>query len=331
MPKPLNTSASAGGIVDPATDCLRVGICPNCGYSLTGLNDEGICPECGSRYTQSEIVLHGAARGSHAAVNNTTLRVAAGLVLLRGTDFLCLNPVGIWIGNGRNIWIVMLWLGAGLVITLGQRFLNTSPGLVRVRLCAAGCFQDDAPSASPVFTLLYYLWIVAGVWCCILYAASPWVALWAAPVALSVAIWAAWKKIHSTAARLAAEAVGTWEAAPFGKLTTAQSSRPDPVARIRVAWSRIHDVDVLPIRRSGRRLYRIRIFGRSKFLNLREDVVDIETALSRKQAVELVGRVKAWGLAARGVITPSPGTPGEGRSQSPASREKHPHPRPLPE
>lgn len=43
-----------------AGDPLRVDRCPDCGYLLTGLPEQGICPECGVHYDSSRlIVLYG--------------------------------------------------------------------------------------------------------------------------------------------------------------------------------------------------------------------------------------------------------------------------------
>lgn len=44
-------------------DSLRLDRCPDCGYLLAGLPEEGCCPECGFTYTRDTIVLYGSGRG----------------------------------------------------------------------------------------------------------------------------------------------------------------------------------------------------------------------------------------------------------------------------
>ncbi len=54
------------------TDPLRLDRCPECGYLLTGLPDQGICPECGTAYHPDMIVLYGWAQ--HVRGNEATRR-----------------------------------------------------------------------------------------------------------------------------------------------------------------------------------------------------------------------------------------------------------------
>ncbi len=52
-------------------DLPRLDRCPDCGYLLTGLPEEGICPECGFAYTSDLLVLYGPI-GSHRAEASPT-------------------------------------------------------------------------------------------------------------------------------------------------------------------------------------------------------------------------------------------------------------------
>jgi hypothetical protein len=44
---------------DQIVDPLRLDRCPDCGYLLIGLPEQGICPECGFAYSADMIVLYG--------------------------------------------------------------------------------------------------------------------------------------------------------------------------------------------------------------------------------------------------------------------------------
>lgn len=57
MSDALNTSSAQ-------TDPLRLDRCPDCGYLLTGLPEQGMCPECGFQYNGQMIVLYGWLRRS---------------------------------------------------------------------------------------------------------------------------------------------------------------------------------------------------------------------------------------------------------------------------
>ena len=55
IPRPMNTAIDS---TSQPPDLLRLGICPQCEYSLEGLPSEGICPECGRPYDQSITIVH---------------------------------------------------------------------------------------------------------------------------------------------------------------------------------------------------------------------------------------------------------------------------------
>jgi hypothetical protein len=67
-------------------DPLRLDRCPDCGYLLTGLPEQGICPECGFGYDREMIVLYG---------RRTAWGPAWGVLSQQGPplDFLPIVPV----------------------------------------------------------------------------------------------------------------------------------------------------------------------------------------------------------------------------------------------
>lgn len=134
-------------------DPLRLTLCPGCGYSLTGLGDEGVCPECGRPFDQRTVVLFGWGRGTHATALTATPGVAAALLAFQSFGMLhsCINPAS---PPGLRAGMFALWLGLIGWAVWQRRSRPELPGRVQVRLSDAGCQQidnpdKDAPAVTP--------------------------------------------------------------------------------------------------------------------------------------------------------------------------------------
>jgi hypothetical protein len=126
------------------TDPLRLSICPACGYSLTGLANEGVCPECGRAYDQRMVVLYGWGRGTHATATSAPPWVAVGLLALQSVGVLnvVLSPGS---SSGERAGWLVVWLGLIAWILWQRRRTPDLPGLVQVHLSDAGCVQLEDP------------------------------------------------------------------------------------------------------------------------------------------------------------------------------------------
>ena len=138
---------------DAGADPLRLTLCPGCGYSLTGLGDEGVCPECGRPFDPRTVVLFGWARGTHATAVTATPWVAAGVLALQSMASLnaFINPNS---SPGVRRAMAVMWLGIIGWVVWQRRNRPELPGRVQVRLSDAGCVQidnpdKDAPAVTP--------------------------------------------------------------------------------------------------------------------------------------------------------------------------------------
>jgi hypothetical protein len=116
-------------------DPLRLDRCPDCGYLLTGLPEQGICPECGVAYNPEMIVLYGWA------------------TRVRGNESTARRGPGWWVSSIAG-WLILLLLfnivGAVLLVVwlIGssyrrRRLLTDAPAPVQVRLFPEGFGQRD--------------------------------------------------------------------------------------------------------------------------------------------------------------------------------------------
>jgi hypothetical protein len=154
MPRmiPAATYTSQPGAAAPSVGRL-VDQCPECGYSLEGLPDEGICPECGQRYDQTMIVLHGTARGRLASLGNAAPRAVIWHVVWGVLAIACFTDV---VGVGRHRTIPMILIAYGGVmaaLALARRFLADRPGLVQDYLRPDGFLQRDHDDRSLIYVL----------------------------------------------------------------------------------------------------------------------------------------------------------------------------------
>jgi hypothetical protein len=128
---------------DEVIDLLHLDRCPQCGYLLCGLPEQGRCPECGFAYRPEMIVLYGWARGACANDVNRrhgrnawmVIEIAIGLLLVfalagRLTLYSLLVPG------------VLLLVGARLIYRRRQLMAGT-PAPVQLRLFPDGFAQRD--------------------------------------------------------------------------------------------------------------------------------------------------------------------------------------------
>ncbi len=130
-------------------DPLRLDRCPDCGYLLTGLPEEGICPECGFAYNAEMIVLYGWGSGQRANITNARgwRVIVFGLLgcvwalqmLLPGTVMLVLYR------DWRNmLWVLGMFVGlTWALMRRWRRNRQDAPAPVQVRLCPWGLAQRN--------------------------------------------------------------------------------------------------------------------------------------------------------------------------------------------
>jgi uncharacterized protein YjiS (DUF1127 family) len=132
----------------PELSTVPTSICPNCGYSLIGLNSIGTCPECGRSFDQSEMILYGWARGSHETVANAKKSRVAWVAVSSLLVLLFQSPVLIF--DSRYLSAIIAISLASAIYLLWRRQEISHPGLVQIRLNDIGCVQYDDLAGSSI-------------------------------------------------------------------------------------------------------------------------------------------------------------------------------------
>lgn len=137
-----------------ALDPLRLDRCPDCGYLLTGLPEQGVCPECGFAYNSDMIVLYGRASGrfSSAAANrqaSVQALVALLPIVLLVVLIVARRIVGTaWPGSRMVPWPMFVVYGSLVVGALYRRWRARQDELKpnarwQLRLSPQGFAQRD--------------------------------------------------------------------------------------------------------------------------------------------------------------------------------------------
>ena len=126
-------------------ECLRAAVCPNCGYALEGLPRAGTCPECGRPYGNSQVVLHGFARGKHESPQNAKRSRLVWVILCSTGWFLIQFPQVFMSGLRSNVVVLAIapLALAPLILMLLRRGATQHPGPAQLRLSEQGCLQID--------------------------------------------------------------------------------------------------------------------------------------------------------------------------------------------
>lgn len=137
---------------------LKTTICPNCGYKLDGLPDEGTCPECGHGYDQSAVFLYGWPRGGSqnlALVKRSRIPLAL-IGAVGWIPYLLLSQKSpamlFWFAVAMSPMILStVW---GLI----HRGNDDRPGTIEVCLSANGLAQYNDRTDTPPALQLFSRW-----------------------------------------------------------------------------------------------------------------------------------------------------------------------------
>lgn len=130
---------------DEARDPLHLERCPDCGYLLTGLPEQGICPECGFASTPAMIVLYGWGSGPHRIAANMRMHpvewaITRALIVILVALMACIEL------NSLPAMAIAGLLAVAYVAYTGYQRWHASgeaPAPVQLRLFPAGFAQRN--------------------------------------------------------------------------------------------------------------------------------------------------------------------------------------------
>ncbi|MDB5334025.1 MAG: hypothetical protein JWP03_5176 [Phycisphaerales bacterium] len=262
---------------------LAPAVCANCGYSLTGLTGTRVCPECGREYDESEVVLHGWARGRHENLGNTK-RTRIVLMLFGSFAWIAVQLPSLALGGTRYDLLIF---AAAMMVPVGLLLFRRSdsghPGLIQVRLSDRGCVQYDnlhAPSAIGELARSHG-WVVPLVAAIVLLILprdrmiDP-IQFWIWFPLSIIAVPIAWRVSRKFRVKI--------REVRSGSIADANS-----VSYNRSPWTDVGSYSLKPARKAN---YRLRIDTFTKFFG--NDVVDAEIACTPEQAESLRDLLDGW-------------------------------------
>ena len=255
-----------------------VDICPECGYSLKGLPDEGVCPECGKSYDQRVLILHG--MGSRTGIYF--------LAFLTAVQTWVLWPTARDLERNILFFLAAVaLLPVMLALALIERWSHNRPGLIQVFLSSQRCLQINSFPKPPGLIVAWSL-IMCGlatvVWLKLFPVtrnASVFIQLLLAAMlafAWVILLWRARKRIIESA-------IDAASATPWN-LQLAKGT----------SWERITDV-LMECHRDGR--LRIRLRHNLEGSKLRFEAVDAEVRCDRERAAHVEALIRSWIRAAQ--------------------------------
>lgn len=126
------------------SDPLRLDRCPDCGYSLCGLPEQGLCPECGFEYNDEMIVLYGWGTGNRATIFNRSWKsVIIGMLIPYPCMLMQMLPTVFARGwRWQNCLLLAGMLAFDVVLLYGRWRAGADTGKrAQLRLCPQGYAQ----------------------------------------------------------------------------------------------------------------------------------------------------------------------------------------------
>lgn len=286
MSAETTTPGASQGTEIPA--CLALNVCPNCGYSLVGLAEQGKCPECGRDYAPGEIILYGYGCGTYENLMTTRPSRLWGLwVGAASTVFI--QSAAFYSELGKYGLILVGFLGAIPPTYLYWRRTHVGhPAPVQVRIGPTGCVQyTDLAPPSPLDALLSSNFWVISVFTIGITTFAFWEKL-PAWFFLGIGLLVAW--ITYLAWRWGRRYRRAVRDAPENTIADVNAMVIETTP-----WDRVFEFEV--IKHTRRRIHRLTVKVNGAMGAVA--VVDVELDCTEEQANALVDAVQPWWRASR--------------------------------